>query len=259
LLARYRHLRQVGLRLNNRLVKTLPKSAFDEGGKKLGLLKNKTVYLDTEDEIAVLIDYCLYDVRRQGRNTVERFLAESPPPAGSDEMILLQAMCAAHYALFAVEAVERGVGVHARDLLRDEARFIVDVGFGTTAPVGIILAARYMAPEGIGMTTGAGLPVGMLSAAERAAFLRQVTATLQVTDFRNLSPGQASELTAAIIRACLEHGAAERIEYTEPRGSKVHECPDVAAKPPRRARPNERCPCGSGRKFKNCCGCRRRS
>jgi hypothetical protein len=225
----------------------------------LQLLAVPCAELDTEGEIAVLMDYCLYDVRRQGRSTVERFLAESPPPAGSDEMILLQAMRAAHYPLFAVEAVERGVGVLARDLRRDEPCSIVDVGFGSTAPVGVMLAARYMAPEGIGMTTGAGLPVGMLPVAERAAFLRQVTATLQVTDFRNLSPGQASELTARIIRTCLEHGAAERIEYIEPRGSKVHGRPDVAAKPPRRPRPNERCPCGSGRKFKNCCGGRRRS
>ena len=35
LLARYKHLRQVGLRLNHRLVKTLSKSVYDEGGKKL--------------------------------------------------------------------------------------------------------------------------------------------------------------------------------------------------------------------------------
>src|SRR5947207_12579002 len=75
-LARYKHLRQVGLRLNNRLVESLPKSVVDEGGKKLGILKRNVLVLDSEDEIAVLMDYSIHDVQRQGRNAVERYLAE---------------------------------------------------------------------------------------------------------------------------------------------------------------------------------------
>jgi hypothetical protein len=59
LLARYKHLRQVGLELNTRLAKSLSRDALDEGGKKLGILKGKVLTLDTEDEIAVLMDYCL--------------------------------------------------------------------------------------------------------------------------------------------------------------------------------------------------------
>lgn len=64
LLARYTRLRQLGLELNNRLVETVSRSVLDEGGKKLGILKRNVLTLDTEDEIAVLMDYCLHDVRR---------------------------------------------------------------------------------------------------------------------------------------------------------------------------------------------------
>lgn len=162
LLARYKHLRQVGLELNNRLVQTLSRSVVNEGGKKLGILKGKVLTLDTEDEIAVLMDYCLHDLRRDGVNAVEQYLRASAPTPESDEWILLQALRQARYSLFATEATEPGVGVHARDLLRDEPLFIVDVGFSRSASVGMVLAARIVSPEGINMTTGAALPVGVL-------------------------------------------------------------------------------------------------
>src|SRR5439155_11128691 len=114
LLPRYKHLRRVGLELNKQLVKTLSRSALDEGGKKLGILKRNVLTLDTEDEIAVLMDYCLHDVRRHGLNAIERYLAESPPPPDSDDWLLLQALRQSHYALVVVESAEPGVGVHVR-------------------------------------------------------------------------------------------------------------------------------------------------
>ena len=257
LLARYQHLRQVGLQLNNRLVQTLSRSVLNEGGQRLGILKKNVLVLDSEDEMAVLMDYCIHDVRRQGANAIERYLAESPPPPDSDEMLLLQALRQARYSLFAVESVEPGVGVHVRDLLRDESLFLVDVGFSRTASVGMILAARVMMPGGIGMTTGAALPVGLLSPAERARFLQNLMTIFKDIDFRRLLPEEASELAAALIRTCLQQGAAARIKYIEPRLGSGRSRGSAAPPPARRVGRNERCPCGSGRKFKHCCGARR--
>jgi hypothetical protein len=216
LLARYKHLRQVGLELNNRLVKTLSKSVLDEGGKKLGILKRNVLTLDTEDELSVLMDYCIYDVRRKGANAVEHYLTASPPAADSDEMVLLQAMRQARFTVVAVESAEPGVGVHVRDLLRDESLFLVDIGLSRSASRGMVLAARVTAPEGTSMTTGAALPVGVLPPAERDRFLEALVGPSKGADFRNLSPERASELTATIIRTCLRRGAAERIKYVDP-------------------------------------------
>ena len=256
LLPRYKHLRKVALKLNNRLVKTLPKSLLEEGGKKLGIFKNNTLILDSEDEIVVLMDYCLYDVRRQGANAVERYLRHSPPPPDSDEMILLQAMRQARYSLLAVEAVEAGVGVHLRDLLRDERLFLMDIGFSQTGSPGVILAGRVIAPEGIAMTTGAALPVGVIPAAKQAPFVQGMVRRFKGADFRNLSPEQASELAAIVIRTCLQSGAAEQIAYAEP-GARISRGRVRAGPPPaRQVGRNEPCPCGSGRKFKHCCGAR---
>jgi SEC-C motif-containing protein len=256
LLPRYKHLRQVALRLNNRLVESLPKSVLDEGGKKLGLLKKNVITLDTEDEIAVLMDYCIYDVRREGANAAERFLAKSPPAPDSDERVLLEAMRQARYSLFVVEGAERGVGVHVRDLLRDEVVFLMDVGFSSTAQLGMVLASRIMAPDGITMTTGAALPVGVLPPADRDRFLERLVKGFKQADFRNLSPEEASEIATLVIRSCLQQGAAERIQYAEPGSGPMVRTP-APPRPARRPGRNDRCPCGSGRKFKNCCGSRR--
>jgi hypothetical protein len=250
LLPRYKHLRQAGLELNNRLVKVVSRSVLDEGGKKLGILKRNVLTLDTEDETAVVMDYCLHDVRRRGLNAVERYLSESPAAADSDDWVLLQALRQARYSVFVVESAEPGVGIHVRDLLRDEPLFLVDVGLGSTAAAGMVLAGRVMAPEGIGMTTGAALPVGVLSAAERDRFVGRLKAGFLGLDFGNPSPEEAGELAAAIIRACLQRGAAERIEYVEP-----GRVPEVLP-PARRTGRNDPCPCGSGKKFKHCCGAR---
>src|SRR5690349_2094549 len=98
LLARYKHLRQVGLRLNNRLVESLPRSVLDEGGKKLGILQGDILRLDSEDMMAPFMDYCIYDVRWQGHNAIEHFLANTPPPAGPDERVLLEGMRHAYFS-----------------------------------------------------------------------------------------------------------------------------------------------------------------
>jgi SEC-C motif len=254
LLPRYKHLRRLGLGLKNRLTKTLTRDVLDEGGKKLGILKRGVLVLDTEDEIAVLMDYCLHDVRRRGVNAVERYLASPPVAPESDELILLQALRQARYSLFVVESAAPGVGVHVRDLLRDEPLFLVDVGLSRSATVGTILASRVMAPEGIGMTTGAGLPLGVLSPSRRAGFLEGLRAAVGGVDFRHLSPEDASKLTATIIRTCLRIGAAEWIEYVEPEQRRRPGSASPALAPAQSVRRNDPCPCGSGKKFKRCCG-----
>jgi hypothetical protein len=254
LLTRYKHLRRLGLGLNNRLTETLTRDDLDEGGKKLGILKRGVLALDTEDEIAVLMDYCIHDVRRRGVNAVERYLASPPVTPESDELILLQALRQARYSLYTVESADPGVAVHVRDLLRDEPLFLVDVGLSRSATVGMILASRVMAPDGIGMTTGAALPAGVLSPSRRTAFLAGLTATFGGVDFRHPSSEEASELAAAIIRACLRQGAAERVAYVEPGQRSRPGSMSQALAPAHRVGRNDPCPCGSGRTFKRCCG-----
>ena len=50
LLDRYRRMREVRLRLNNHLVKMIPRTALEECGRILGFFRKGVLFFDTEDE-----------------------------------------------------------------------------------------------------------------------------------------------------------------------------------------------------------------
>jgi hypothetical protein len=264
LLAEYRRLREVSRSLHNRLIKQIPKPVLTASAERLGLLSpgpgrhgEEVLLLEDEYEISVLMDYCLYHGRQAGggRTVIERMVAEAPPAAGSDEELLLQAMQDARFSVFAVEEAVPGLGVHVRDLLRDEPLFVVDIGFSQTAAPGLMLAGNVISLPGLSMTTGAMLPVDRPIVEDLVEHLPGRFATSTVGQFRQLPPNDQSELAAFVIHACMAGGAAS---YVEARDVKMPLEPPLPHGPrPRAARRHPRnalCPCGSGQKYKRCCG-----
>jgi hypothetical protein len=252
LLAPYKRLREVRFRLSSTLVRTLSGATLDEAGRALGMLRHGTFVFDSEDQTAVLMDYAIYNVRSGGRNTVERYVDESPPQPGSDQSVVLQAMLKAYYSLLEVVDVEHGVGMSIRDILRGNTDFLVDVGFGSTARKGTIMATRVIPHEGFVTTGGAALPVSPGPGARIEKALRRMFPPN--TDFTRLTPQQEADLAAALIRACLAADASSHVVYAEPSqiASPRSTAGAVPARP--RANRNDPCPCGSGRKYKTCCG-----
>jgi SEC-C motif len=204
------------------------------------------------------MDYAIYNVRIAGQNAVERYLEVSPPSPDSDEMDLLKAMLEARYSLFEVVDVEAGVGVTVRDALRNETEFLADIGLSSSGAMGGCLATRVipLQEHGILMSSGAGLPV------DRAVLARIINALERSfdtgTDYSLLTPDQESNLAALVIRTCLEAGMSSRIVYGTHAETSSRSKPAIDPRLLRRANPNDPCPCGSGRKFKSCCGRRPR-
>jgi hypothetical protein len=261
---RYLHLREIGRRLNSVLVKRLSKDVLNEGGKDLDILREGILVLDSEDAVAVLLDYCIYNVLRQGVNAVEQFLADRPPPADSDEMLVLEGMSRAWYSIFTVEEVEPGAGVRVQDLLRGADHFLVDINMSRCNPRGGMLATRVIPLDDFIMTTGAALPLGgremldPLVHSLAAAFFET-----NVRSAKNLLPEQEREVAKGIIRAARAAGVSSFIRYQDA-DQEANEQRDRArvsgagpqlmqARTTRRIGRNEPCPCGSGRKYKKCC------
>jgi len=262
LLADYHRLREVSRTLHNRLIKALPKTTLTEGAERLGLLSpgsghhgEDVLLLEDEYEISVLMDYCLYHGRRNGGTVMDQALADDPPAAGSDELLLLQAMQAARFSVFAAEEAVPGIGVQVRDLLRDEPLFLVDIGFSQTAGPGLVLAGNVISLLGLTMTTGAMLPVNRTILEDLLQQLPTRFATATIGQFRQLSPNDQAELAVCVIHACLARGAAS---YVEARDVKTGLTPPLPHGPrlqaARRHPRNAACPCGSGQKYKRCCG-----
>ena len=244
ILARYQRLRVVGRNLNQKLVQRLSKDVLHEGGRKLGILNRDTLVFDSEDEMAILMDYCIYDVRRQGRNALEQYLLDSPPAPESDEMVCLRAMQLAVYSLFVVESAIRGYGVEVRDLFSNKTMVIVDMGLGNTAQPGVVFASRLLLHEGFSMTGGAALPLGVLREDQQQSIIAKLAKATARDAGGYFDP-------APLIHACLSRGASSHIQYQEPSGRLFAQ--PRAAEGNRSVGRNEPCPCGSGKKFKNCC------
>ena len=250
IVSRYKRLRAVSIDLNNKLVERLPSDVIDEGGRKLGMIRGKALFFESESALSVLMDYCLYDVRRRGVNAIEQYLIDSPPDPESDEMEYLRAMQHARYSMVLVESVIRGVGVKVCDILAQEQLLLVDMGFARTGVPGALLAARLLYPDGFTMTSGAGLPIGVVRESKREEATADLTRSVVCDPDGNFDP-------APLIRRCLQDGCAGQIQYQDPTGRIIGPTTGpthfASTGPPRRFNKNSPCACGSGRKYKQCC------
>ncbi len=246
LVAHYKRLRAAGRKLSDKLVARLPKDVLEEGGRKLGIFREGTFVFDTEDEMAVLMDYCIYDVRRKGRNAIEQYLIESPPDPESIEMEHLRAMQHATYSIFFVESVIRGVGVTVRDILSEATLLIIDMGFASTAVPGALFASRLLRHEDFAMTGGAAIPIGAVPESEQAAVANELSRAVAVDAGGYFDP-------APLICRCRQLGCTSDIQYQDPAGRPIGRTRSIESNAPRKFNRNAPCPCGSGRKYKKCC------
>jgi hypothetical protein len=281
---RYLACRQTARGFNNAIVKSLSRDDLQGGARDLGMFHRNTIVWGNEAEVAVFSDHCIYDIRRQGQTAVERFAAASEAPPGSQERLMLDAMVSARYALLVVRRRVGSVGLGVADLFREEEAILCDVSFAATVPRGAILATRVLYPESEDFctTSGAALPVSPDDLMRIADILGELGAD-GADDFARLSRDDLDRLTTRILRMLVRSGVTEFVAYTETGSpSSDDSTPDLFLSPreefgprglgaafsgngrsvhrpsrierPQRVRRNDPCPCGSGRKFKKCCG-----
>jgi len=249
LVDRYKKFRQTSRKLNNTLTERISEKALTQCGRKLGLMKGDTFVFGDMDETAILMDYCIHEYSENGQNAVSRYLAESPPASNTDEYTVLKAMSESFYTLVQVAEVLPGVGVQADDLFSDRTYLIIDMGFGSTAVEGLWLATRLLAFADFTMTSGASLVVDEQTLSQ---ILNSVLPRFgrEVGEYVEVDARQKPDFDAAVIRVCLENDMAQHIKYQDVETASVT-APVTGG--PRIGR-NEPCPCGSGRKYKRCCG-----
>lgn len=249
LVGRYKKFRQINRKLNNILTKRISEKALTQCGRKLGLMKGDTFVFGDMDETAILIDYCIHEYRENGQNAVSRYLAESPPANDTDEYTVLKAMSESFYTIVQVAEVLPGVGVQVDDLFSGRTYLIIDMGFGATAVEDLVLATRLLPFADFTMTSGASL------AADKKTLSQILNSVLprfgrEVGDYVEIDARQKPDFDAAVIRVCLENEMAQHIKYQDVDAESV--AAPVTGGP--RIGRNEPCPCGSGRKYKRCCG-----
>lgn len=209
---RYRRFRGMSTELNSRMVKTIPKHAYDEVGDAIGVRHNGVLVFDNEDMPGVLMDCCLHDWFENGANLVQRYAEAHPGKPGTDESFLLSAYTQAKYRILLTECSVPDAGVDCRDILNNEDLFLMDLALSRSlgsgaAARGMALATRTLSLGDYSMTTGAFLPIH-----SRDAFKNLTHAEGMLLE----GPGG---IALSIVRACIAAGAADWVGY-EPVGTR---------------------------------------
>jgi hypothetical protein len=252
-LARYQRLRDASMRVNRRLMDYCPRDVLDEGGANLGLLRNGVLVATGEETLPALMDHCIHDVFRNGFNAVDRMLADDPPPLGTADREFLELLPSATLGVVLLEGIEPGIGAHAHDLLTGRRFFLADVGASHTGSPGDVFVARVVSTPEFGMTTGMIVSFARIPDEDRERWLAEEGAELKANVPASTSRERRGAFNGSVLGVALARRAGESPqEQPRPRRNRWAEAADSGDGVGR----NDPCPCGSGKKYKRCCGAR---
>ncbi|MHC4253561.1 MAG: YecA family protein [Planctomycetota bacterium] len=245
---RYRRLRAAERKLNDRLTATVPRRAMDETAEALGILRDGVLVFESDTAMNVLMDCCLYEWVEDGRDLVRKFADGDPTLRDALEREVLEARLRSRYAVIYIEECVPGRGARAVDFFSDEDIFVIDTGLSRSVDIEeAALATRIMPIGEFWMTGGAALPLVPEAAETLDRMLRRRVVPAGGADGAWVF--EDPETVLAVVRGCIEGGA---LELVSTRSAATFE--RVTRRPSR----NAPCSCGSGRKYKRCCGSERR-
>ena len=157
---RYKRLRAVSKKLNSELVQHIRKKELYRCAKDLGLLRKKSLVLNREDDVNVLMDYCIHNPCGK-KSCIDIYIEQSSLGEVSDEMMMLKALRESFFSIIQVRSTEKGYLCHADDILRPQDIVLADVGLGSSSEAGVLIAARFMKVPASKyfMTTGAPMQI----------------------------------------------------------------------------------------------------
>ena len=249
---RYDHLRAESVSLNSEVMKTFDKGTLLRAAEMLGMLQGETIVADLDIGAALIPEFAMYGVFAGGENVLQRFRRTHPQTDPVRQMIL-DAKSQAIFTLAGV--VETYPAEHAlvvEDLFLNNRRMLLaDRSLSAGASPGNALCLRMFQVDKFWMSTGLGLSLGVN------------VGTPELMDY--IAASEIKDMRADPDSQDLVHGwyAAMVIKTVLARhfgGSEFDDDDDVPEEnydeplQSQRVERNAPCPCGSGKKYKKCCG-----
>jgi len=242
-----------------KLVEELPHHAYDDTLRRLRR-HGADGLLDTEHGRVLSVDAALHDRRDGGRSVAQRFADRAPPELRE----AARALSRTRYGLFRVGRAV-GSGVRLFDALAGDAFVVLgdDVQFAEAQVIGWLVAR--LAPHGPFQVV-AGPPTFAPPILDNDAMVEFIE-EIRYDVLRACARGamEERETPLRLVRAAMElqdsWGIGEEEELDAPppprtsagERNRLEEDP-APVRTPRKVGRNEPCPCGSGRKYKRCCG-----
>lgn len=203
ILMRYRRLRELSRKHGDAIIERLPKNAVLHWGKRIGLVRRKTFTASTMEEMTLGFDLAVYSTRSGKISPVERYRRSSKFAVGSEDDLMLDAMCRSRFSLFLVKRRHLATGLILEDLLRQEEVWLMDEGLEQSAPDGVFLASRVTKPDAFHMTTGAPIPMTLDAFENVAAVFPSLDASL--------ADGTDAKFVETVYRSAINHGLMDAV------------------------------------------------
>lgn len=211
-LARYRRLRELGKQHHSKVLDFLSREAILQQARRLGLAHGRTFLLDSMDELTLAFDLAIHTAPTGRSRAIDRYARSVKFPQGSDEGLMLEAMCHARFAIVAVQGWHPTAGLLVNDLIRNTDLWLLDEGLEQSAEEGEVFATRYFEPADFAMTAGIIVPMDL-------TLLEAVVMTVPQLGRLTLSEVLDDRRFAeALYRAAIAEGVMEGVEFRDPDG-----------------------------------------
>jgi hypothetical protein len=211
ILDRYRQLRAISARHHGAALDYVARSTVLERAKHLGRAHGQTMFAESSEAMALIFDLAVHTAKRGRSRAIDRYARTAAVSPGSDEAVMLEAICAAKFSICRIERRHEAVGLIVTDLLRHSDTWLIDEGLAASAESGIAFASRLCWPAEFAMTCGVVVPVDY-------GLVRQVAlsglACLQHLDSEHLL--EDPRFAAAIYQAALSEGIMDTVVFQEP-------------------------------------------
>ncbi len=212
-LARYRRLRAISRQHHSAVMSFLSQGALLQQGRRLGLANGKTFLLDSMDELTLVFDLAIYTAPAGRSRAIDRYAQSAQFTRGSDEALMLDAMCNARFAIMMVQGQHPVAGLLVTDVFRQVDLWLMDEGLEQSLTEGELFATRYFTPADFAMTAGVVIPADPL--------LVEAAILTMPPQADRLSVAEAIEdrrLAEAIYRIAVAEAVMEGVEYRDPGG-----------------------------------------
>jgi hypothetical protein len=181
--------------------------------RSIGVADGKTLVVDSAEELNLVFDLAIYTAPADRSRAIDRYARSARFAPGSDEAVMLEAMCNARFGIVEVQRRHPVAGLIVADLYRNTDLWLMDEGFELSAPEKAVFAMRYVAPDRFVMTTGVSMPVDrdLLATALESAPLLMRKSHVDALDDRRFAE--------AIYRTAIAEGVMENVVFQDVPGA----------------------------------------
>jgi hypothetical protein len=179
-------------------------SLLDESAATLGLLTDGKLDIRAERELGTVLEFALYEVRRDGETLVERYVRTHPPDPGTRDGRVLRALPDARLAVFLIDGVEEGVGMQVHDLLGGPPAFVADETFGDPQFLGERFAGRLLTVDDVTISVGGFMPFDAIGIEDISYDLVERFPGRPVDSLHTLAGQDRTDAAVIIARAGIE-------------------------------------------------------